>query len=239
MNISTSVIDQIRSSLHAALLIEASLAVFADNKIMGINEKGDAAIISEVSGLPDALKMGVGRVDELMKRLSILAANAEGELKLNDKGETVLLTLTAGRSKIQFRCSSLSMLEKKYPKENADTPSVVVTLSKEEADFLLRGVRAFSAETVLVKVAPSGEVLLECVDSNNDKLQQVAAAKAERVSDATGAVLFSYRADILAKILAEATKDAPDTAIIIGEEGTATLLARGHTLIIMPRSTGE
>lgn len=206
---------------------------------MGINDKGDAAIISEVTGLSQELKMGIGRVDELMKRLAIISTNTEGELKLNDKGEAVLITLSSNRSKLQFRCSSLSMLEKKYPKENADTPEVVVTISKDEADFLLKGVRAFSAETVLVKISTGDEVQLECVDSNNDKLTQVAAAKAERVGDETGVIVFSYRADIFAKVLAEATRDGADAAIVIGTEGTATIEARGHALILMPRSTGE
>ena len=239
MNLPTTSIDQIRSSLLAAQLIEASLAVFSGGKIMGINDKGDAAIISEVTGLSQELKMGIGRVDELMKRLAIISTNTEGELKLNDKGEAVLITLSSNRSKLQFRCSSLSMLEKKYPKENADTPEVVVTISKDEADFLLKGVRAFSAETVLVKISTGDEVQLECVDSNNDKLTQVAAAKAERVGDETGVIVFSYRADIFAKVLAEATRDGADAAIVIGTEGTATIEARGHALILMPRSTGE
>lgn len=237
--LTTSDIHKLRAAISAARIIDTSLVVVADGKIMGVNDKRDAAIISQLDILPANYKIGIGRFDELSKRLDLFGGDVEADLKTNAKEEVVLMTLISGRTKLQFRCTSLILLDRKYPKENADAPAAIICLTKDEANQLLKGTKAFGAEAIVVKVDAAGAVLLECVDSNNDRFSMSLQRAVEFVDRDPETLVFTYRADLAAKLFFEGTKDAVETSAVVGEGGSLTFVVREHTLIVMPKADGE
>lgn len=240
MKLSSADIQKLHAALAVSRVIGTDLAVLHDSKIMGVNDKRDAAIISALKlGCPPGLKVGIGRVDELAKRLALLGADAEAELKINDRNfEVSQITLTAGRTKVQFRCTSMSLLERKYPQENADTPMAAITVDRAEITQLSQAVRTFGAEDISVKVESTGGVRVECADSNNDRFELLLERPAEFLGTPE-LMIFLYRADLLATLLSAASKDLEEVSFIIGEGGSLTCLLRDHTLILMPKATGD
>ncbi len=242
MKLTASDIQKLRQALAAAKIISADLAVLADGKIMGVNDKREAAIISELKlSVPSEVRIGLGsgRLVEFEKRLALFGEQVEAELKLSEKsGDVSLITLQSGRSKVQFRCTSLALLERKYPQENADEPLVTIFFSKEEINQLSRASKTLGAETVVIKVGRAGEVHIEVADSNNDRFSADLEKAADFVSEAEPTV-FVYSADRLTALLDAGAKDYDTMGLIIGEGGSLTGIVRGHTLIIMPQTQGD
>lgn len=242
MKLTATDISNLRGALAAAKIINADLAVLANGKIMGVNDKREAAIISELKlSIPADTRIGFGssRLQEFEKRLALFGEQVEAELKINDStGDVSLITLQAGRSKVQFRCTSLSLLDRKYPQENADSPHVVVTFDKTEIAQLSRAAKTLGAETVVIKVGRDGAAHAECVDSNNDQFVVGLTGAGEFVNEAEPTV-FVYSADRLTALLDAGAKDDDKVAVVIGEGGSLTGIVRSHTLIIMPQANGE
>jgi len=239
MKLNTTDIEKLKTALTVSRIVGIELAVLRDGKILGVNDKRDAAIISRLELSCSAeIKVGIGRVDELTKRVSLFGDGVEAELKVNDKSEVSQITLSAGRTKLQFRCTSMSLLDRKYPQENADTEAVVVTFTRGEITQLAQGARTLGAENIVVKVDRAGTVHAECADSNNDRFALVLEKQAEFVVEPES-IVFVYRADLLANLLSNAAKDQDEVSVVIGEGGSLTCLLKGHSLIIMPQATGE
>ena len=139
---------------------------------------------------------------------------------------------------MQFRCTAMSLLKDKYPKSNADTPSVVVELSKQEAAQMVKAAKSLSAETVLVKCGKNKEVRIECADSNNDQFAVVLEKEAEFI-DQEESVIFIYSADRFTSLVDAIARDENEISLIIGEGGSLTGSVKEHQLIIMPQATGD
>lgn len=239
MKLTTTDIANLRSALSASRVIGIELAVLRDGKILGVNDKRDAAIISQLKlSCPSEIKVGIGRVDELTKRISLFGEGAEAELKVNDKSEVSQITFSAGRTKLQFRCTSMALLDKKYPQENADPEAVVAHFTRDEVTQLSQGARTLGAENIVIRVSSSGETYVECTDSNNDRFALTLELPAEFVASPES-IVFVYRAELLSALLSSAAKDLDRIAVVIGEGGSLTCVLREHTLIIMPQATGE
>lgn len=242
MKLTASDINNLRNALGAAKIINADLAVLANGKIMGVNDKREAAIISELKlSIPETTRIGFGssRLQEFEKRLALFGEQVEADLKINDAtGDVSLITLQSGRSKVQFRCTSLSLLDRKYPQENADEGHVVVYFSKAEIAQLSRASKTMGAETVVLKIGRDGAAHVECADSNNDQFVVGLEKPGEFVNDAEPTV-FVYSADRLTALLDAGAKDYDVMGVVIGEGGSLTGIVRSHTLIIMPQANGE
>lgn len=239
MKLTSLDIQSIRSALHACKVVGIELAVMTNRKIMGVNDKKDAAIISELklSISPD-LKIGIGRLMEFEKRMNLFPESMEAELRVNDDNEVTLITLSAGRSKMQFRCTAMSLLDKKYPQANADVPHVVVELSRQEAMQLVKAAKSLSAENVIVKCGKNKEVRIECSDSNNDQYAVILEKEASFVEQEES-VVFIYNAERFTSVVDAISRDTEEISLIIGEGGSLTAEVKNHSLIVMPQATGE
>jgi hypothetical protein len=239
MKLTAPDIENLRAALAVCRVVGIELAVLRDGKILGVNDKRDAAIISQLNlSCPPAVKVGIGRVDELTKRVGLFGEGVEAELKVNDKSEVSQITLSAGRTKLQFRCTSMALLDRKYPQENVDTEAAVVSFTRAEVTQLSQGARTLGAETIVIRVSSAGEAHVECSDSNNDRFALTLESQAEFVTVPESTV-FVYRAELLAGLLTSAAKDLDVVTVAIGEGGSLTCVLRNHTLIIMPQATGE
>lgn len=242
MKLSSSTVSELRRALRAAKVLDIDVLVFTKNKVLGANTACDAAVISDCelglsSGDNDTpIGIGSSRVAELLKRLTIFGEDAEAELKISERGNQVSqITISSGRSKIQFRCTSMSLLERKYPTQNADTPFAVITMSREEITQLNTAAKTLGAETVTVRVGRAGEVQLQCADSNNDQYAVTLATAGEFVGEAEP-VAFIYRASAFSALINESCKDDKETTVVLGEGGSLSADVYGHTLLITNRT---
>jgi hypothetical protein len=232
MNFTGTDVEKLRAILTLCKTVGVDSCVLSDGKVMGMSTSRKLAIISE-SGLTidPEVAVGIGRLSELEKRFGIFGDDVGIVGEIGKGGEVSRLTLQAGRSKAQFRCTATSLI--KYPKENADTPFAVVSLSKAEVAQLVRGVRTFGAENIIFKISAKGDVHIEFVDSTNDHFATGTEKSAEFIGEAE-AVLFTYTSSYLTTIMDVGTRDADSIDLVFGQAGSITALVRGLTLLIMP-----
>ena len=231
MNFTKQDVEQLRVILGVCRIGNIESFVLTDGKVRGSNDKRNMAIISDADlSLDKELKMGVGRLSDLDKRLSMFT-EVDIEYKTNSRGEVAQLTMQSGRSKAQFRCTSEAMI--KYPKSNDDAALVVVTMSKAEVAQLSKATKTYGSETVLVKVGREGSVHIECADSTNDQFS-IDLEKAAEFIDESEPAVFTYVASNYCTIIDAVVKDADSVDLVIGQMGSITVLVKGHTLMIMP-----
>lgn len=236
MKLTLKDVEELKAILAACKVIGVDGVVIHEGKARGAKPTLDAAILSETKlSISEALRIGIGRVAELEKRLAIFQDQVEIEGKSNEAGDVSLLTLTAGKAKVQFRCTSVNLM--KYPKENSDPPFAVITLPRAEVSQVSRAVKTLGAETVVLQLGRDGVVKLECADSANDRFNVELTNKAEFIGAADSAVQ-TYLADLFISLL-DATSQQGDASLVLGEAGSITATAKGHTLMVFPQITGE
>lgn len=233
MNFSQTDVEILRSILTLCKTVGVDSIVLSGGKVMGAAASKKLAIIAHtgLEQLDIATPVGIGRLAELEKRLSIFGDNVSISGETGKSGEMMRLTLSSGRSKAQFRCTATSMI--KHPKENADVPLVVATMSKGEVQQLVKAAKTFGAETIIFKISSAGDVHIECVDSTNDQFTTGTEKPAEFVDEADN-VLFTYLASYLTTVLDVGTRDADSIDLVFGHAGSITALVKGYSLMIMP-----
>jgi hypothetical protein len=131
MKLSLTDIEKIKSILSVCKLIGVEGVVFNEGMARGAKTSLDSAILTEAQlSVGDELSMGFGRVPEFEQRISIFPGTVDIEGKSNDAGIVSTLTLSSGKSKVQYRCTSPHLM--KYPKSNEDQPVAIITFSKAE-----------------------------------------------------------------------------------------------------------
>ena len=233
MNFTRTDVETLRSILTLCKTVGVDSVVLSGGKVMGAASSKKLAIIaqSELEGLDIATPIGIGRLAELEKRLSLFQGDVNITGEVGKSGEIMRLTMAAGKSKAQFRCSATSMIP--HPKSNDDVPLVVVSLSKTEISTLTKAAKIFGAENIIFKISSSGAVHIECVDDSNDQFSTVAERSAEFTDD-TDNCLFTYSANYINTVLETAVKDADEADLVFGQSGSITILVKGYSLMIMP-----
>lgn len=233
MNFSDKDVAQLRAILTLCKTVGIDSVVLSGGRVMGAAASKKLAIIaqSNLEQLGTTVPVGIGRLIELEKRLAIFGDKVAVSGETGKGGEMMRLTLSAGRTKAQFRCTATSMI--KHPKENADVPLAVVTMSKAEVQQLVKAAKIFGAETIIFKISPGGDVHIECVDSTNDQFITETEKTAEFIEEGD-AVLFTYLVSYLATVLDAGTRDAESIDLVFGHAGSITILVKGYTLMIMP-----
>lgn len=237
MKLTLDDILQIRSAFAVCRIADIDAVVITDNKIRGITQTSKMAIMSDVSlSVDPKIKIGIGRIDELEKRFGIFGENVNVEGKVNDKDDVGLLTISTGKSKLQFRCTSERMI--KYPKSNEDPVMVVVSLAKAELAELTKAVKTLGAEHLTLKITKDGYVGFECSSSTNEVFSTQTTKLAEFEGDPQ-AIVYIYEGSRLATVLDAASRDVEEVDLVIGEFGSITLGIKGHTMLILPDSNNE
>lgn len=230
-------IDELKSILAACKIVGVDGIVIHEGQARGAKPSLDAAILSPANfSFSSDLRIGIGRCAELEKRLNIFSGSVEIEGKTNDAGDVSMLTLSSGKTKVQFRCTSANLM--KYPKSNEDQPVCLIKFSKAEAQQLNKAVKTLSSETIVIQISRAGKVLLECYDSSNDKFNMELSNEVEFVEEADGFVQ-TYLASLFVDVLDAACKDQEETTIVLGEAGSITAKAKGHMLLVMSQISGE
>lgn len=238
MKLTTKDAENLRSILSACKVIGVDGIVIYEGMARGAKPSLDAAIISQAGlSISEDLQLGIGRVAELEKRLAIFPGEVEIEGKVTDTGNVTMLTISSGKSKVQFRCTSSALM--KYPKSNEDPLLGTVFLNRSEVSQLSKAAKTLGAETVVLQVSRTGAVRLECLDSSNDRFDIELERQFEFEGEKESAVQ-TYLAGLFVDVLDASAKESEEIAFQLGEGGSITALAKGHTLLIMPQiTTGE
>jgi hypothetical protein len=237
MNLSSSDLSQLRDAFAICRVAGIDAVVVTDNMIRGITTTSKFAILSPINlSIPAKIKIGIGRIGELEKRLSVFADAVSAELKLNDNDEVTLMTLRSGKSSIQFRCTSERLI--KYPKQNDDEPAVTIEATKAEVSQVARAVKTLGAETVTVSVSRAGVVKFECSAPTNESFIEELSRPATFENDVFG-VVHTFEGDRFASILDFAARESSDVPIVIGVDGSLTLSVKGHVVVVIPNSNGS
>ena len=237
MKLNPKDIEELKLILAACKVIGVDGVVITEGMARGARPSLDAAILTQANlSISEALRIGIGRVPELDKRLAIFAGGVEIEGKVSEAGDVSMLTLSAGKSKMQFRCTSTSLM--KYPKSNEDPPLGTVSLSRAEVAQLSKAARTLSAETVVMHVSRAGAVTLECVDSSNDKFVTELTDPIE-FSGEQESVVQTYLAGLLVDVLDAAAKENEVVTLTLGQAGSVTTRVKKQTVLIFPQVTGE
>ena len=241
MKLTTKDIEELKLILAACKVLGVDGVVITDGKASGAKPSLDAAILTHTNlSISEALRIGIGRVTELDKRLAIFPNGLEIEGKSNEAGDVSLLTLSSGKTKMQFRCTSVALM--KYPKENADQEFGVISLKKDEVIQLSKAARTLGSETVVLHASRDGTVTLECVDSSNDKFVIELSSPIEFSNDHESAVqtyLASLLVDVLDAGLKDLKKEDEVVSFTLGEAGSVTTKIKNQTVLIFPQITGD
>lgn len=237
MNLTTSDIEAIRSALAVAKTAGIDAVVIHEAQVRGITPSSKMAIISPINlTIDDKVKLGIGRIGELEKRLQIFSGEITGECKLNDKMEVTVLNLAAGRSKVQFRCTAERLI--KYPKAIEDPAVATIKANKAEVAQIARAVKTLAAENFTIAVGRDGAVKIECSSPTNEVFSTQLTLDAE-FADAAQGIVNIYEGDRLATVLDAAARDSDETELVIGELGSITLLLKGSVIVALPDANKE
>ena len=236
MKLSQEEIIILKKALDTCKIVNIESAVISENKIRGAAITKDVAIISPLSITLNDLKLGIGRINELKKRLDLYGNDANIELTENDKNDITQVNISAGKSKMQFRCTAERQI--RYPKSNDDIPFAKISFSKEEFLQLSKATKTLGAASVVIHSSRKGDIKVECAEeSTNDKFALELENTAEFTEDETS-FIFTYKAANLIAALDSCNKE-DQINLIIGERGSITLPINGFTIMIMPQINGD
>ena len=237
MKLTHTDIDALKSILAVCKVIGVEGVVLNEGMARGAKPSLDAAILtdSKLSIAPE-IRMGIGRVSELEKRISIFPGPVEIEGKINDAGDVSMLTLSSGKTKVQFRCTNANLM--KYPKSNEDQPVATITFSKIEVQQAQKAAKTLASENIVLQISRTGVAKLECSDSSNDRFEIELAQEVEFIEDAEG-IVQTYLASMFVDVLDAACKDSEEVTIVLGEAGSITAKVKTHDLLVMPQINGE
>lgn len=237
MNLTNNDVEQLRAAFQICRVAGIDAVVVTDNQIRGVTPSTKMAVISQASfSFDSTIKIGIGRISEFEKRLNIFAGAVEADGKLNDSNEVSVLTFGAGRSKVQYRCTSERMI--KYPKSNEDEVVATITAKKVEVQQIARAVKTLGAEQLTLAIGRNGSVRFECSSPTNEMFSTELEATVHFENDPQG-IVHIYEGDRFATVLDAAARDAEEVTIVVGEFGSSTMSIKGHTVVALPEANQE
>jgi hypothetical protein len=224
--------DMLKSIINTCHAAGIEAIIIEDGKLRCINEKHNAAIIS-TENLPalGKLKIGLSRLDILRKRLSIF-----GELvsiETTEKGDEIsVLTMSSGKSKSQFRCTTPSMI--KAPKAIDDAEVAAFNITKAEIETLNRAIGSMSVEVITLYVGKD-QGRIELRDKANDRFDLELEGIPTKLSDAAELpMVLAYDVATLLPLLRSSGADG-ETTVVVGKQGTLTFLVNSYLITVIPQ----
>ncbi len=228
----------LKTALNACRLAGIDVAAITDGLIRGLSDSQNAAVFSEIElSFGNDVQLGITRLSELEKRLSLFGDGATIECDLTDDKKVKKLSVKSNGGKIEFRCTDIKMLKGKYPTANSDEASAVITFSKTEVSLISRGVKTLGAAQITVQVKRDGQVHIESVDTDNDRFELDLIAPAEFIEDAIPSV-YSYAtgsSGVFLSLLENTVKDADSTQVTLMKAGNIEITVNGYRILAIPR----
>lgn len=238
MNLNHSDFETLRTMFAVCRIAGVDAVVISEGFARGLSSTGKIALLSPLTlSASETIPIGIGRIGELEKRLSIFGGEITGRCSLSADGTTVSsIKIQSGRSSVDFRCTAAKLIP--FAKSNADTEDVLIRASRAEISQLARAVKSLNPETLTIALSKSGEVRIECSSDTNERFDTVLTTSAEFLTNAQNLVNI-YEADRLSSLLDAAARDADEVQIVLGAGGTLTLSVKGQILVVIPNANME
>jgi hypothetical protein len=200
------------------------------------NESKTCAFISdyEIPNFPQTV--GFSRISALRQRLDIFAGNTSMEIdaKESDKGEISSLEISAGKNKVQFRCTSSQLI--KAPKAIHGNLVNRIFVKKDEMKMIFSAIKAMSSKKILLTIRKDGDVSFQTSDATNDNFTITLDEKVERLSDESmDSTAHYYDAAVFASVFKPSYDEFTVIAFDVGDVGIIQLQVNGHKVILIPQ----
>src|SRR5271167_4023557 len=169
MKLTTQDTTNLLSILAACSVGRIESIIIEDGVVRGCNEERTYAIITTDSEIPKfPQKIGLSRLSSLKQRLELFAGDSSTviEAKETERGEISSIDISAGRNKVQFRCTSTMLI--KAPRGITDDPTFKVFLSKDEMKMVLNAVKIMGGKTVQLVIKKDRSAQIITSDATND-----------------------------------------------------------------------
>lgn len=236
MKFTSSDVHNLRVALMACKLAGLDTVVISNGLVRGLNEKRNAAVFSKIElSIDPAISIGITRLSELEKRLTLFGDLVLVEGELNDANKVRKLTIKGKTGKIEFRCTDEKLIM--YPKEDNDEPGLVMTLTKGEVNLIAKGAKTLGVEALTLQVKRDGKVHFECADISQDRFEIDLENDAQFVDDAYPYVnpFDVSSGGVFLALLEHMAKDQDTVELIVMKTGNITLRAFGHEVRAIPR----
>lgn len=225
--------------LNLANRCDMESLIIVDGMARAVNKSKTCVILTEPGNTLGKYNMGVGRLGALLDRLSAFSGKSDVAVKLNtnDRGEVSSLDISAGRNKVQYRCTSLTFMESSVPKRvpDSETAAVIFNLISSDVDEITNATRIMKSKLVTLTCNGNGEVKVIAADESNDQFV-VNLASAANVIDDDQIAAASYDVGILVRLLKEmAAGETSDIKLYQGAKGTLTGVVDGQRVTLLPQ----
>ena len=232
MKLNQKSIKNLQDLLSLCSIADIESVVIEDNAIRGISEDKSCVIISD-KNIPDfgeGAKIGLSRLGVLATRISLFKDDDQMtvDAKINDRNEVSTLEISNPSAKIQFRCTSPSLI--RAPKKVNDEASFSVSINKEDIPFIISGAKSMSSKRVTIAGKANG-IYLEFTDTNQD----VCSIKVSEPNDKIVAVQLPANSFLsLLKTASGYNDEEKQVTIVVGEVGSVNFAVGAHSIIILP-----
>jgi hypothetical protein len=200
------------------------------------NESKTCAFISDFEIPNFSQTIGLTRISALRQRLDIFAGNNNTEIdaKESDKGEISSLEISAGKNKVQFRCTSTQLI--KAPKSINGNLVNRVGVKKEELKMVFSAIKAMGAKKILLTIRQNGEVSFRVSDATNDDFVVSLDEKVQRLSDESmDSTAHYYDAAIFSNVFKPSYDEFSVISFDVGDVGIIQLKVNGHNVVLIPQ----
>ena len=232
MKLSTTDTENLEKILNTCLLFDIDSIIIENGSFRGMTPSKTCAIISDVDVPKLSQPLGISRLKSLQGRLSIFKALKDTviEAKESERGEISSLSISAGRNKVQFRCTSSMLI--KAPKQINDDVFGTVKFSSDECKMILNAIKVMDTKQVIFAAKANKSVSIEALDANNDPFKIDIEAPIDHDHDRS--IVTYYNPSVIKPILEKAFSDEKILEVIIGENGTFVAIVNDHPVTILP-----
>ena len=233
MKLSAQDTANLNAILSTAAIGGIESIIIEDGVVRGVNEARTFVIISDYNVPAFPQKIGLSRLSSLRNRLGLFATQGAAiEARETERGEINALEISAGRSKVQYRCTATALI--KAPRSINDEAIYNVFISKNELKLILDAVKVMTAKTVQLIIKKDRVATFRIADETNDVFESVLETPAEVISgDDMDSVVHNFHADIFHAVMR--TNEQDNATIVIGAAGTIRTSINGHEVVVMPK----
>lgn len=236
MKLSQENINHLKEILSICSVTGIDSIIIENGAVRGETPTKTCAIVSDINVPKFSQKIGLSRLTALRSRFDLFSSKElMVDAKETDRGEISQLEISSGKSKVQFRCTSTSLI--KAPKSINDRHDFNIFMGKDEVKAVLDAVRVMGAKKIILIIS-KGTVTFKISDESNDSFSMELSTPAEIINDESSAVI-TYSSQILPAVLKFAAQDLDMICIRIGEKGTAKLNMIHRDVAVLPDMNEE
>jgi hypothetical protein len=228
-------ITALKNAISAARLVGVDAFVIRDGKVSGVSEKMNGCIFSDFSFTDNHdIKIGLNRLSELDKRLSLFGDSIDVTLDVTSEGKAKIMHIKTASGRVEFRCTDPKMI--KAPTEITDPVVAVGVMSKAEVSQIVRGVNVLSSEKIMMHIDRNQIIRFEAKDSTNDTFEFKLENPAEFIDEATPMLTsFDGAGGVIAKLLDASSKECDPVTFSISQTGQLRVTYNSYELIAIPK----